>query len=530
LLRNNETIFDVVRTIKSVDTSFSSSKFPGGKLSITSKSGELLKVIYDGLRSEGWILFRESFELANKYLDDHLIVKDIISNRFKFVFIDEMQDLKKYQIDLLEKVFHNGCGKTVIQRVGDINQAIYSSGNSVKVEADWIPRNPMYINGSNRLTNEVARVVNLFTLDPQKDCNGNPKFVVKGQRKLSKIIRPQLILFDSSSTYKLEPAFIKLIEDYSLNGTKEGQKYGFSIIGWNGKWNDGELHDNKLRLENIFPNYKKRETASRKENFNSLCEHLQLLDKTDKTLANAKAAILGALVTVLNYEGVTFISYLRGKQIKRQYNKQELEKNIRDRENDLDYELFKSKLFKWSFSLMTEENYSNVYDSLKSFILIEFKIWFNLLIKDETKSFLGVEFEELIVNKSEKVIEKQRGKEIKINIGTVHSAKGKTHCATMYIETFYRGYETSKIQVRSKNATKTRPEILLPNPILGQEHNYRTAKDIRAKETLKMMYVGFSRPTHLLCFAVLKVNLENQLERLEKDWDITDITRENETT
>lgn len=33
------------------------------------------------------------------------------------------------------------------------------------------------------------------------------------------------------------------------------------------------------------------------------------------------------------------------------------------------------------------------------------------------------------------------------------------------------------------------------------------------KEAIKMMYVGFSRPTHLLCFAVLKENVINDKDK-----------------
>jgi len=46
-----------------------------------------------------------------------------------------------------------------------------------------------------------------------------------------------------------------------------------------------------------------------------------------------------------------------------------------------------------------------------------------------------------------------------------------------------------------------------------QEQNFSHLNKARSNETLKMMYVGFSRPTHLLCFAVRKQNVEHDLER-----------------
>ncbi|WKL48421.1 hypothetical protein Q1W71_01310 [Flavobacterium pectinovorum] len=97
---------------------------------------------------------------------------------------------------------------------------------------------------------------------------------------------------------------------------------------------------------------------------------------------------------------------------------------------------------------------------------------------------------------------------------SIHAVKGQTHCATMYIETSYFEYETKKLRVVSKARTKTKSEEVLPNPFLNQYHSYRIDKDARAKETLKMMYVGFSRPTHLLCFVVLEENIKDYLDVL----------------
>ena len=97
----------------------------------------------------------------------------------------------------------------------------------------------------------------------------------------------------------------------------------------------------------------------------------------------------------------------------------------------------------------------------------------------------------------------------------------------MYIESYYYEYETKKLNVVIP-ATRKKLEEVLPNPLLNQHQAYRSNKDARAKETLKMMYVGFSRPTHLLCFAVLKENIHEHLESLKIEnggiWKVIDIT------
>lgn len=95
----------------------------------------------------------------------------------------------------------------------------------------------------------------------------------------------------------------------------------------------------------------------------------------------------------------------------------------------------------------------------------------------------------------------------------------------MYVETSFYNYETEKLKVEKKKATAKRDAEFLPNPLYGEDHAYRNGKDSRAKQALKMMYVGFSRPTHLLCFAALKENIGSESGLLKQSgWKIMDLT------
>jgi DNA helicase-2/ATP-dependent DNA helicase PcrA len=474
------------------------------------------------LIKKGVLHYDDCYFIALMYIFKFPEFTELIRKRFAYVFIDEMQDLEEFQIDIIDKIFHTTESKTVLQRIGDINQSIYNSSKKVKVEADWKPRNPMFLNDSNRLTNEVSKIVNCFTLDPQKDEKGAPRFVVKGLRKIDPIIKPHLIVFDDESATMLESTFSDLITQYTLHTLPEATKYGFKIIGWNAKWDDNEDHKNKLRLENIFPQFKK-EAIGNKGAFDLLSKYLQLFDRNKKTLEPARKAILNALIAVLRIEDKTFKTKVRGKDVARYFSKSELINEVKKREDSNDYEHLKSKLFKWSFNLMVNQQFESTYNSVKEFILNEFKEWFDLTCGQETMSFLGQNFEKVIIEIPKAA--DSHNSNIKIDIGTVHSAKGRTHCATMYVETSYHGYETEKLVVVEKKATKTKLEIFLPNPIYVQVHQFRAGKDIRAKETLKMMYVGFSRPTHLLCFAALKENIgDNHQAYIDGGWEMVDLT------
>lgn len=77
----------------------------------------------------GSFLFVESFVYGDEYLEQHQLLKDIISQRFQFVFLDEAQDCSEIQLSILHKLFGDNS-KTIFQQVGDTNQAI--SENAVE--------------------------------------------------------------------------------------------------------------------------------------------------------------------------------------------------------------------------------------------------------------------------------------------------------------------------------------------------------------------------------------------------------------
>lgn len=459
------------------------------------------------LFEQGILSFSDSYYLANWYLVNYPKVIEYLQSRFTYIFVDEAQDLEKYQLDIIDEIFYKN-GRAIIQRVGDINQAIYNSSKAVKTQCDWKTRNEYYLKCSHRLTKEIADVVNNFTLDCQQDQLGNPKFEVDGLRILESNIKPHLILFDDSSKSQIQNKFDDLIKSFKLEKTVEGQKYGFHIIGWNGNWKEEKKDESKLRLEDIFPNYKK-DTKSSKSYYNTLSEYIQYFNKDAKTLENAKNAILELLQQVLYLEGKTNTRSIKGVKKEMRYTQVELLKLLK--EDDAIYEDFKLKLYSWSFSMMVKQDYEKVYQEIKAFILGEFKTWFSLQINNETKLLLEENFKPALVTPSEETKRKDR---FSIEINTVHSVKGKTHCATMYVETSYHNYETEKLKS--------------PNPLYKEKHNYidpKVKNITRAIETIKMMYVGFSRPTHLLCFAVLKDNVKNDLKKYQNaGWEIVDLT------
>ncbi|WP_310556826.1 UvrD-helicase domain-containing protein [Flavobacterium sp.] len=466
---------------------------------------------------KGYLNYSDCYFYAKKNIFENLILKEILQKRFKYVFIDEMQDLEEFQINIIDNIFFSETSKTVIQRIGDVNQSIYSSGKKIKVECDWKPRKIEYLKSSYRLTEEIANLVNGFTLDPQKDENKNPRFVVKGLNKLEKNIKPHLILFNKETTgEQLQRKFEDLIKANNLLDCGENIRNGFKIIGWTTVWDKDEQKqdkegNNKIRLKDLFKTYTK-EGKAKKEDFDCLKKHLQLFNQEKQTLEAVRKSILNSFIRILRFEDIYF-----DLETKKHFRKSTLIVFIKNQGEDV-YNNFKANLFDWCFCLVTKNDYENIYQKINEYISNTFIKWnwYNeesYIPKTINKSIdfiCSKDYQFTEINNTESAKKEELKNGINIEISSVHSVKGQTHCATMYIESAYKTpvYETKKLMSQTTM-----------NPLFFQNHDCNKPT---GKEAIKMMYVGFSRPTHLLCFAVLDENVLKEKEKFEKagwNWD-----------
>ena len=507
-------------------------------LKCTTESGYELKEIFEYLKLCGYISFSDSYELANYEILQHPQICNYLQDRFSYVFIDEMQDLENFQIDLIDKIFFHEQSKTIIQRIGDKNQSIY---NNVKESCDWITRaevNPdkyvdLTLNKSMRLSPVIGKLVDSFVFERPSGYTVEGNFDIKSEnivpdRLISDVgIPPFLILIDqNTSGIEIENKFKELILKYNLNITDSGKRNGFKIVAWNTEWN--EVHPQaiegkqiKKRLKDYFPDYTK-ETHAKKEDLSCLMKHLWLFDNEKRTLESARKSILNAFIRVLSLEEIKIIKVIRGRSIKSNYTKQDLISFLKM--DDEIYEEFKQKLFHWAFELATQKANSEVYESIVGFIndeLIKYD-WDN---SPNIKTNRSIEKAKVFIEQSDvsfhiaenENIECTSGN-VKIDICSVHSVKGQTHCATMYIDSAYESptYESEKIILKDST-----DQLNNTSPLWLCQQRY-TSK--YAKQALKMMYVGFSRPTHLLCYVTFLENVHADLDKFtDNGWEVETI-------
>jgi DNA helicase-2/ATP-dependent DNA helicase PcrA len=463
---------------------------------------------------EGYLHFDDAYALAYKYLFAQSQIINIIQRRFSYVFVDEMQDMDKHQYQILEMLFFdNGLRKSVYQRIGDKNQAIFNG--EVKLDEIWIDRITVKkIAGSHRLSPQIANLTNQFSLT---NCN------IKGLNLDSKI-KPQMLVYTHENKEKLIQYYKSLINQLTKEGLLPNSVSEIiAAVAWVTGKKDNET---KITLPSYYPSYS-REQEKPKSEYNCLAQYLVCFEQTNNSLkpiaANIKNAILKSLriVNIKDDDGKFFKETT--------FNLLLQEKSLFDERAAK----FEKKIYEWSINVM-KGKHEIVLVELQTYIISIFSEIFPN--STPNKDFLYGEYVLPII---EVIPSKIVGCDVLLN--TVHAVKGHTHLSTLYLESFYDGeYESTlmsevfsginsidlisnvqnEIKVFNEDIVKLKESGKIGGKTkLGKIKKLET-KINNIKKYSKMLYVGFSRPTHLLAFAVE----ENRFKDLNINRDIWDVT------
>jgi DNA helicase-2/ATP-dependent DNA helicase PcrA len=192
---------------------------------------------------------------------------------------------------------------------------------------------------------------------------------------------------------------------------------------------------------------------------------------------------------------------------------------------------FEKNIYLWSINVM-RGNHKHVLGEIQAYIISIFSEFFSQYTP--CNNFL---YDNYVINDISVATEIE---DCNLIFNTVHGVKGQTHLATLYLESFYNSeYESTQmsevfsglsslelISTVENEITQLKGEIIELN-ILGKPGSKTREKKIitlnnridNIKKYSKMLYVGFSRPTHLLAFAV-EENRFNELAINEDVWDV----------
>lgn len=470
--------------------------FIGGKIHdefdkyfcFSSKSGTDFLKLKETLFKQGVLTYRDTFDIGNRYINDYSELKKLFYNRFKYVFVDEMQDTDIHQLKIIESLFKDT--NTIVQYFGDPNQAIFD--NAVKEISVWkVPAkgaaNRYDISDSKRYGEPISNILNKFKIVQDIDLSGNGK---------DHTLKPILISFEEDHKLEVLKKFAEIINRYHEGWKKElakkNKKPIYKAIGWVSSLKEKE---ERLTIPSYFPDFEKK-SDKHKQSYRNLKYYLRKNPKPeDKSAKYYFNNILNALLECL------FIT--ETKNGNRYYSKHSLLNKLDDKdENNL-----RRKIAQWSRKIRntTEVEYNEeVVEEVRKYIQTTFAPKFEFQTKINTikfKNFIEkatTDIPEDVITTKKHIYVYSENPEIQIEVGTVHSVKGETHTATLYLETFFRKHEIDKIKDNFQN-----------EPVDDSNSN--------VLKTIKMLHVGFSRPTNLLCYAVSKSRFNDELEGFDKE-------------
>ena len=445
---------------------------------------------------DGILKFDDAFSVALAYHAIKPGIKESLSTRFRYLFVDEVQDSSELQLDLLEKVFDRN--KVVVQRFGDSNQAIYNTEG----DCDWVPVNPLPLNKSKRFGPAIAKVLQTVCVEDNRTLEGN---------EAVHSVRPVMMVYTDGK--KVLPDFVKLLQEKKVEGLTVAEiakkerkadalhRINIKAVGYVGKVK--EKGGESQSIHYYFPQFENQTTAKRPFEENATLNTFLQKNAVQDNPQEYRTHLLDALVAVLARADVK-------KDNGRAYSKTSMMDYLEDSCPEV-FEKLIGKLSEWVLKICNSEYImdAEVFDDVKSFIATDFAGAFGFRAGiGETRQFLKKNEDGYYeVKNQEQSLNVYRDSEIEIEVATVHSVKGETHVATLFLETRNYKYESEHFGAQ----------------LYGEPYVHRDGEG-HVLPSLKVAYVALSRPKYLLAYAIH----ENRFDKLDKAklakiWEVREV-------
>jgi hypothetical protein len=294
------------------------------------------------------------------------------------------------------------------------------------------------------------------------------------------------------------PKFAEIIKKHQdEEKISTNPEYPFKAVGWVKQTDRAD----KLCIKSYYPAFEEM-LHKPKIDYDSLIAYINLssrINVKDEGLGPVRKNIVNAILKVLRFEDIkhddkNFTDYKLFEYLN------EIDSNLCDK--------LKINVLRWC-RMLNNKDVITAHTEIKDFIInVLNKIWNRSKLHPNTQNFLrqngAVDLPVAQLNTENVLVNmyKDESTGIQIEINTVHSVKGETHTATLYLETFYYGkYESEWLKDQFN-------KVSLTNNV-----------NLRAKQASRIVYVGFSRPTHLLCVAIHEDRFAN-IRNYDNNWEI----------
>ena len=233
---------------------------------VDSPSGAEYMKIKEEMFREGILSFQDAYDLAFRYIrEKELDFSRFSDKRFKYLFIDEVQDCDGLQVDLIQKIFDEN--KVVIQRFGDYCQAIYERDECSGPENDKLKdKQVLHIHDSIRFGEKIAKPLRSLCMVPNDKLVGNDEIpsvtpiIITYEDPLS--VLPKYV--ELLNTTLIPEMNNRSISDIANQEKREDPLHRINVkaCGWVGKKGASAQ---KRYIESYFPQFEKKNAGPKVE-------------------------------------------------------------------------------------------------------------------------------------------------------------------------------------------------------------------------------------------------------------------------
>ena len=458
----------------------------------------------EAVRAGLWF-YDDMFAWAEKLLKQHPQAAEFARWRFPAVFVDEMQDTQELQGNLLASIFPASFCE-LRQRFGDSNQAIYDVGRSGTFADSFPNGGARSIPNSRRFSPGIASKAAALAPDPPKPAlsGDGPQENVFPTAVNPAAMPHTILLFETSSIKRVFPAFGELLLGTFPDTVLHSKAFLARAIGRVGKpKEDGAdaVHDLADYWEGYEPRVAKLEPCPQ-----TLADFIHLAQRHRAKGVDCGESVKTALNGIIELiEAIIPAMAPGGGQANRWF--------WESVKNDVGaMQVLRDRIWRWCVeaTCIRESTWRSQVEELKRGInpitggrwtegAEAFCRWSAELACHPDHNGASVE---TAVNCYRFT---QGTRHVDIDVGTIHSAKGQTHTATLVVETFFKTHDM---------------EDVLPW-LVGTKAGAGKKEGVERVDRLRLLYTAMTRPSHLLCLAMRREALggcsdqKNQTKRLE---------------
>ncbi|MFH1220506.1 MAG: UvrD-helicase domain-containing protein [Candidatus Eisenbacteria bacterium] len=479
-----------------------------------SDSWKILDRIKREAVSKGFWRFDDMFAWAERLLAMHPKVAEFARWRFPAVFLDETQDTSELQGSLLNKIFPvSACD--LRQRFGDSNQAIYDFGQRAATTDRFPSAGYRSLPNSQRFGPSIAAKAYSLAVVPT-----SPSLTGKGPRKnvlpraLDSAAMPHTIfLFAPNSAQQVLPAFGSLLLQTFPDEVLRCDAFLARAIARVGR---SEASDEKVprHLGDYWTAYEPR-VAKLEPRPEHLVDYVHLAQRRRVATVDCAESIRMVVKGICELiEIVQPAAIPRGGHAARWL----WEAHQKDESSVVS---LRRLLWEWCIETtpIVEERWTDKVTELRCAL--------SQMIGRDCNSGADA-FCEWSMDYAEQTSSPkpegpaapnryrlhQNGRYVDIDVGTIHSAKGQTHTATLVLESLFKKHDMQD----------------LLRWICGKNCNAGSRPGTELTERMRLVYTAMTRPSHLLCLAMRRdavtqdgaeAETRQQLEQL--GWTVKDL-------